>query len=1002
MSLLKTVRNRTRTQYAAGRIADRFAPSQPTHAATVAGKNLVTIDGRTVPASGIDAADVGLPVAVVNSGSAGIAAYSANGAGIAVQFAGGGGTGSGGGMEVHDLNSVWHTGTLADSQAPQFLKLDGSRQLTGNLSVAASVTIDGIDISAHAADPDAHHARATAGSGIAIVGQQVAISPSAAGDGLAWNAGAFNVGAGNGLTVSADAIALTTPGTLTAATSNSAAGSHTHAVTTTTAGTPSTILALDASSYTQAARWIATDRVRTPMIDTAAGNLTIIPAGDLILDPGESNVLPGGSIQDDLGDYNRKWRTLYAAELYVETLVAQDVLSTIGGRIMVAPTTTLIADVAAGDAVIDVKHNNLTLNGYVMLQTAPGGIAQFEAMRIVGAATPIAGGYRYGVERNKDGSGANAWVSGDAVANLGGDAGEGYIDITSTQTIHNHLGPTITIYSRLGAANWNDARPVVSFGNLRSFADYSSNEFGIAIANDLTLQPDTGLKGLTADRTNGVRMFSTAIQLYNGSTQTVQISPTGADIWIGPSSADKRLSWNGSTLTVNGAINVTGGNAATQTYANSAASTAQSNAQTYTDTNAANLGLTNVTRALVSETLITGGNIRVGSGTKDSNLYGFHIDSGEIVGQNGTGIDEVVLGTDGKIKAGQGNVWMDYAGLGFNAATGKFTAATASWWYGGQRYLAIGTQADLGTPTGAFIETYSATPLAMTANGGITLAASNNVLSFNGNTIWHAGNDGATSGLYAQYAATATSASNADNLGGYTSTAYARTAAANTFTANQQIDASLGIGIAPTRPLQVHGAYGNPATTGTTPNGVVAISVGNTYSTLYIGSASTSPYAMWMQAQGRNALGTNYALALNPNGGNVGIGAINPGYTLEVNGSLYASGAVGGSWASLSLRSGVANYGSYAASKCKKFGDLVLIVLSFAPNTVFPSTWFATVPAGYEPGAKIMLTATALGKTVPAHVSIGTDGHVNLENQGALGTDPTAILFTGIYSTGVS
>lgn len=57
----------------------------------------------------------------------------------------------------HDLNSAHHTGTIADAQATQFIKTDGSRLLTGNQAVADGITIDGVDISAHAADISAHH-----------------------------------------------------------------------------------------------------------------------------------------------------------------------------------------------------------------------------------------------------------------------------------------------------------------------------------------------------------------------------------------------------------------------------------------------------------------------------------------------------------------------------------------------------------------------------------------------------------------------------------------------------------------------------------------------------------------------------------------------------------------------------------------------------------------------------------------------------------------------------
>lgn len=73
-----------------------------------------------------------------------------------------GGSSSGGGttLAAHDLSGSLHRGLLADDQAPQFLMLDGSRTLTGNLAAAAGVTLDGVDLSAHAADINAHHNKA--------------------------------------------------------------------------------------------------------------------------------------------------------------------------------------------------------------------------------------------------------------------------------------------------------------------------------------------------------------------------------------------------------------------------------------------------------------------------------------------------------------------------------------------------------------------------------------------------------------------------------------------------------------------------------------------------------------------------------------------------------------------------------------------------------------------------------------------------------------------------
>ncbi len=59
----------------------------------------------------------------------------------------------------HELNGAHHSGTLATAQYPDALLRDGSRSLTGNLSVGAGITIDGVDISAHVVDANAHHAQ---------------------------------------------------------------------------------------------------------------------------------------------------------------------------------------------------------------------------------------------------------------------------------------------------------------------------------------------------------------------------------------------------------------------------------------------------------------------------------------------------------------------------------------------------------------------------------------------------------------------------------------------------------------------------------------------------------------------------------------------------------------------------------------------------------------------------------------------------------------------------
>ena len=64
----------------------------------------------------------------------------------------------------------------------------------------------------------------------------------------------------------------------------------------------------------------------------------------------------------------------------------------------------------------------------------------------------------------------------------------------------------------------------------------------------------------------------------------------------------------------------------------------------------------------VLSTIIAAGLIQVGSGTKDVDLDGFNISDTEIVGQT-AGVDQVVLDTDGTIKAGAGKITLDAQAL---------------------------------------------------------------------------------------------------------------------------------------------------------------------------------------------------------------------------------------------------------------------------------------------------------------------------------------------------
>ena len=143
--------------------------------------------------------------------------------------------GGGGSLSTHDIGGSYHSGTLRSDQAPQFALLDGSRVFTGNIVFSGSQTVDGVDLSVHVADANAHHAQATAGTLISLSGQQVSLAngsaqyqipvtgatpftpvytalSSFAGNGLVFGS-SFAVGVANtgaiGLSIEADAVRLT-------------------------------------------------------------------------------------------------------------------------------------------------------------------------------------------------------------------------------------------------------------------------------------------------------------------------------------------------------------------------------------------------------------------------------------------------------------------------------------------------------------------------------------------------------------------------------------------------------------------------------------------------------------------------------------------------------------------------------------------------------------------------------------------------------------------------
>ena len=97
--------------------------------------------------------------------------------------------------------------------------------------------------------------------------------------------------------------------------------------------------------------------------------------------------------------------------------------------------------------------------------------------------------------------------------------------------------------------------------------------------------------------------------------------------------------------------------------------------------------------------------------------------------------------------------------------------------------------------------------------------------------------------------------------------------------------AQTGIGTTtPVNKLHIETSAADPATSGTSANGNIRLSGTSGSHVLDFGLSSSSTYS-WLQARSKSNYGINYILALNPNGGNVGIGNTSPTSTLTVGNS---------------------------------------------------------------------------------------------------------------------
>lgn len=238
-----------------------------------------------------------------------------------------------------------------------------------------------------------------------------------------------------------------------------------------------------------------------------------------------------------------------------------DAVAAVGGRLIVAVTNKLTANLGTGDTTISVERNNLASGDRIYLESAPLGVAQAEYMAVTSGASGT-GPYTYTVTRDLASTGAKSWLAVDALVSTG-QTGSGFIDAYSVRGIKSSSehGPSIVGNVR-ASSTYNDWTPRWAIGNLNGLYGYATDIYGCAFG----VPSGAWIK---IDPTNGVRIghntftkvqidasgnasFTGAITATSGSF-TGEITATSGTIggWtIGSSS----LSGSGSISAASGAV----------------------------------------------------------------------------------------------------------------------------------------------------------------------------------------------------------------------------------------------------------------------------------------------------------------------------------------------------------------------------------------------------------------------------------------------------------------
>lgn len=409
-----------------------------------------------------------------------------------------------------------------------YLPLTGGT-MTGNIGFSGTQTVDGVDISAHAANASAHHAPVTAGdNSINLSGQAVSVKRPA----------------NSGVKVDATGVYLN-PSTLTAATTNAVSGDgHTHAITTTANAktTPNTVLQGD-SNGDLTTRYFVADKVTTPQVDTSVGNLTLKPAGSLNINPtgNTAELLSATTLKTNhwsSGFLGTGWgvtyagaadfRSIYADELHVAAFIADTARVKVGSEYItpsmalvsrgftipaVSSTGTLYVEDAPGLDNLPVFANEDWVLLRIMNRSGGGLSVQNAWGQVAGYADLAAGEQSWTFTTRSAGSAVGQVAQRGSMAMDFGISGDGWLWQTA-------IDPAGAPY--LGITTWQGADPYTDANR--------SHQIRLGQLSGVTGQSEFGLRVGTTN-TNHITLSNlrrefhgTRVSLYAARGGTLQLS----------------------------------------------------------------------------------------------------------------------------------------------------------------------------------------------------------------------------------------------------------------------------------------------------------------------------------------------------------------------------------------------------------------------------------------------------------------------------------------------